>query len=106
MIVDAPTTLLFELYDKILVIRNDGTYQVVRVPEKQFIGKNAISVEKLDSKKVHNIVYWEGVSKVCYAKRFRVEKFIIEREYNLFPFKKGAKILKNILRPSLCTTYK
>ena len=87
------TSIFCSAYDKILVIRNDGTYQVVRVPEKQFIGKNVISVEKLDSKKVHNIVYWEGVSKVCYAKRFRVEKFIIDREYNLFPIKKGAKIL-------------
>ena len=80
-------------YDKIVIIRKDGTYQVIRVPEKQFIGKNAISVEKLDSKKVHNIVYWEGASQVCYAKRFRVEKFIIDREYNLFPANKGAKIL-------------
>jgi len=80
-------------YDKIIVIRKDGSYQVVRVPEKQFIGKNAIIVEKLNSEKIHNVVYWEGTSKVCYAKRFRVEKFILEREYNLFPLKKGAKIL-------------
>ena len=87
------TSILCSPYDKIVVIRKDGTYQVIRVPEKQFIGKNAISVEKLDSNKVHNIVYWEGASQVCYAKRFRVEKFIIDREYNLFPTKKGAKIL-------------
>ena len=87
------TSIFCSAYDKIVVIRKDGTYQVIRVPEKQFIGKNAISVEKLDSNKVHNIVYWEGASQVCYAKRFRVEKFIIDREYNLFPTKKGAKIL-------------
>ena len=87
------TSFYCSAYDKIVVIRKDGTYQVIRVPEKQFIGKNAISVEKLDSKKVHNIVYWEGASQVCYAKRFRVEKFILDREYNLFPNKKGAKIL-------------
>ena len=80
-------------YDKIIVIRKDGSYQVIRVPEKQFIGKNAIIVEKLNSDKIYNVVYWEGTSKVCYAKRFRVEKFILEREYNLFPLKKGAKIL-------------
>ncbi len=79
------TSIFCSPYDKIVVIRKDGTYQVIRVPEKQFIGKNAISVEKLDSNKVHNIVYWEGASQVCYAKRFRVEKFIIDREYNLFP---------------------
>jgi topoisomerase-4 subunit A len=39
------------------------------------------------------VIYWEGASRVCYAKRFRVEKFILDREYNLFPIKKGAKIL-------------
>jgi len=80
-------------YDKIVVIRKDGSYQVIRVPEKQFVGKNAISVEKLNQETVHNVIYWEGASKVCYAKRFRVEKFILDREYNLFPKKKGAKIL-------------
>ncbi len=80
-------------YDKIVVIRKDGSYQVIRVPEKQFVGKDAISVEKLNQKTVHNVIYWEGASKVCYAKRFRVEKFILDREYNLFPKKKGAKIL-------------
>jgi topoisomerase-4 subunit A len=39
------------------------------------------------------VIYWEGASRVCYAKRFRVEKFILDREYNLFTIKKGAKIL-------------
>ncbi len=87
------TSFYCSAYDKIVVIRKDGSYQVIRVPEKQFIGKNAISVEKLDSRKVHNIVYWEGASQICYAKRFRVEKYILDREYYLFPNKKGAKIL-------------
>ena len=80
-------------YDKIIVMRKDGSYQVIRVPEKQFIGKDAIVVEKLNSEKIYNVIYWEGTSKVCYAKRFRIQKFILEREYNLFPVKKGAKIL-------------
>jgi len=80
-------------YDKIVIIRKDGSYQVIRVPEKQFIGKNTVIIEKLNSDKIYNVVYWEGATKVCYAKRFRVEKFILEREYFLFPAKKGAKIL-------------
>ena len=87
------TSISCSAYDKIVVLRKDGTYQVIRVPEKQFVGKNTVSVEKIDIKKVYNIVYWEGTSQICYAKRFRVEKFIIDREYNLFPNKKGAKIL-------------
>ena len=87
------TSFYCSAYDKIVVIRKDGSYQVIRVPEKQFVGKDAISVEKLNQKTVHNVIYWEGASKVCYAKRFRVEKFILDREYNLFPKKKSAKIL-------------
>ena len=87
------TSFYCSAYDKIVVIRKDGSYHVIRVPEKQFVGKDAISVEKLNQKTVHNVIYWEGASKVCYAKRFRVEKFILDREYNLFPKKKGAKIL-------------
>ena len=87
------TSFYCSAYDKIVVIRKDGSYQVIRVPEKQFVGKDAISVEKLNQETVHNVIYWEGASKVCYAKRFRVEKFILDREYNLFPKKKGAKIL-------------
>ena len=87
------TSFYCSAYDKIVFIRKDGSYQVIRVPEKQFIGKDVIFVEKLNDKTVHNVIYWEGASRVCYAKRFRVEKFILEREYNLFPIKKGAKIL-------------
>ena len=87
------TSFFCSAYDKIVIIRKDGTYQVIRVPEKQFIGKNAICVEKLNLETVHNVLYWEGATRVCYAKRFRVEKFIMDREYNLFPAKKGAKIL-------------
>ena len=87
------TSFYCSAYDKIVVIRKDGSYQVIRVPEKQFVGKDAISVEKLNQETVHNVIYWEGASKVCYAKRFRVEKFILDRGYNLFPKKKGAKIL-------------
>ncbi len=87
------TTFYCSAYDKIVFIRKDGTYQVIRVPEKQFIGRDVIFVEKLNPNTVHNVIYWEGASRVCYAKRFLVEKFILDREYNLFPRKKGAKIL-------------
>ena len=87
------TSFYCSAYDKIVFIRKDGSYQVIRVPEKQFIGKDVIFVEKLNAKTVHNVIYWEGASRVCYAKRFRVEKFILDREYNLFTRKKGAKIL-------------
>ncbi|MBC8257530.1 MAG: DNA topoisomerase IV subunit A [SAR324 cluster bacterium] len=87
------SSFLCSAYDKMVIIRKDGSYQIIRVPEKQFIGKDAISVEKLNQEIIHNVIYWEGATKVCYAKRFRVEKYILDREYHLFPKKRSAKIL-------------
>ena len=44
-------------YDKIVIIRKDGSYLVIRVPEKKFIGKNVICVEKVNPNIIYNILY-------------------------------------------------
>ena len=79
--------------DKILLIHRDGRYQLTRVPEKLFAGKDMIHLDKLDSSTIFNVIYSEGESQICYAKRFKVEKFILEKEYRLFEQAKQAKIL-------------
>ena len=79
--------------DKILLIHRDGRYQLTRVPEKLFAGKDLIHLDKLDSTTIFNVIYSEGESQICYAKRFKVEKFILEKEYQLFEQAKQAKIL-------------
>ncbi len=79
--------------DRMLLIHRDGRYQVSRVPEKQFAGKDLLSLERVDSKTVYNLIYSSGETQVCFAKRFRVEKYILDREYRLFEKKKNAKIL-------------
>ncbi|MEC7629912.1 MAG: DNA topoisomerase IV subunit A, partial [SAR324 cluster bacterium] len=79
--------------DKILLIHRDGRYQLTRVPEKLFAGKDLIHLDKLDSSTIFNVIYSEGESQICYAKRFKVEKFILEKEYRLFEQAKQAKIL-------------
>ena len=79
--------------DKILLIHRDGRYQLTRVPEKLFAGKDLIHLDKLDSSTIFNVIYSAGESQICYAKRFKVEKFILEKEYRLFEQAKQAKIL-------------
>ena len=79
--------------DKILLIHRDGRYQLTRVPEKLFAGKDLLHLDKLDSNTIFNVIYSEGESQICYAKRFKVEKFILEKEYRLFEQAKQAKIL-------------
>ncbi len=73
-------------FDKILVIFDDGTYKVINVPEKQFMhtgSKKAAYVGIADKKTVFNAVYSDQ-KKVCFAKRFVVKKFILDKEYCLF----------------------
>ena len=79
--------------DRLLIVHKDGRYRVVRVPEKLFVGKDVLAIEKGDDRVVYNLVYSSGDSQICYAKRFQVQQFILDREYRLFTRVKGAKIL-------------
>ncbi|MAE15920.1 MAG: DNA topoisomerase IV [Deltaproteobacteria bacterium] len=79
--------------DRLLIVHKDGRYRVVRVPEKLFVGKDVLAIEKVDDRVVYNLVYSSGDSQICYAKRFQVQQFILDREYRLFTRVKGAKIL-------------
>ncbi|MGA1599291.1 MAG: DNA topoisomerase IV subunit A [bacterium] len=86
-------TLSCSSVDKLVLFRKDGRYQVIKVPEKLFVGKDVMRMELLDTKATYNLIYAEGESQVCFAKRFRVEKFILEKEYRLFTKARGAKVL-------------
>ena len=80
-------------YDRIVMFYPDGLYKVIRVPHKSFIGKDVLYITTVDEKQIFNLMYWIDSSKIGYAKRFCIEKFILDKEYRLFPEKKGAKIL-------------
>ena len=79
-------------YDRLVVFQNDGTYRVIRVPEKLFIGTNVCLVAKVNSGEIFNLIYFVDSTKVCYVKRFVVKGFILDKDYELFPKKNGAKI--------------
>ncbi len=79
-------------YDRMVVFEKDGAYRIIRVPEKLFVGTNVQDVFKVSSKTIFNLIYFADSSKVCYAKRFVVKGFILDKGYDLFPKVKGAKI--------------
>jgi len=91
--VKGTATFTCSALDRLLVLHKDGRYRVVRVPDKLFVGKDVLTVEKVDGRVVFNLVYSSGDSQICYAKRFQVQQFILDREYRLFKRAKGAKIL-------------
>jgi topoisomerase-4 subunit A len=80
-------------YDKILMIGAGGAYRVVNVAEKIFVGSDLAWVGKVSNKLLFNLVYRDGTENLSYIKRFKMPKFILEKEYRLFPEHKAAKIL-------------
>ncbi len=86
-------TFTCSVLDRLLIVHKDGRYRVVRVPEKLFVDKDVLTIEKVDGRVVFNLVYSSGDSQICYAKRFQVQQFILDREYRLFKRAKDAKII-------------
>lgn len=80
-------------YDKLLLISRNGAYKVINVPDKIFVGHDLAWVGKLEEKILFNVIYREGSQNVCYVKRFHTPKFILEKEYRLFPEHRRSEVL-------------
>lgn len=71
-------------FDKVLILFKDGTYTVINIPEKQYVhkdGKKVVYTGAADKKTVMNVVYKDPKTHMCYAKRFIVSKFILDKPY-------------------------
>ncbi len=77
-------------FDRLLYIDLEGKYTVTGVPKKKFIGENLLYVNKFDKNILFNLIYKDLQSKLSYCKRFKIEKFILDKEYQLF--EAGSKI--------------
>jgi topoisomerase-4 subunit A len=72
-------------YDKLLLIFNNGSYKAIHVADKVFVGSELAWVGTVDEKLVFNVIYLDGEEGLSYLKRFECPKFILEKEYHLFP---------------------
>jgi topoisomerase-4 subunit A len=71
-------------FDKLLVIFKDGSYQVMNIPEKQYVhdqGKKVVYLGIADKKTIISVAYRDPKTHYAYAKRFIVDKFILEKPY-------------------------
>ncbi len=84
-------TLLCEasIYDRLLIIRKEGSYQVVDVPDKLFIGKGLLYCGLTDKETledtVFTVVYRNKENGYPYIKRCKITQFIINKVYELLP---------------------
>jgi topoisomerase-4 subunit A len=80
-------------YDRLLLISNDGRYKVIPVVDKLFVGHDLAWAGVVEDGLIFNILYRDGQENLVYAKRFTTPKFILEKEYRLFPEDKRSRIL-------------
>ncbi len=81
--------------DDILVIYRDGTYKIVRVQEKLYIGKKVIHLgvfKKGDKRTIYNVIYRNGKRGNAYMKRFYITGLTREKEYNITKGVDGSRI--------------
>ncbi|MDR2731341.1 MAG: DNA topoisomerase IV subunit A [Treponema sp.] len=82
-------------FDRILAIRNNGMYTVMDLPEKAFIGADALWIGVADKDELANtpftIIYKDKQTGCPFIKRFIIEGWIINKDYFLVP--DGAQIL-------------
>lgn len=67
-------------FDKMVVFYKDGTYKATNIPEKQYF-ENLIWTGVADKKTVMNVVYKNKETNQVWAKRFIVDKFILDKTY-------------------------
>ena len=82
--------------DEIIVFRDNGTFLVTKVSDKQFVGKNIIHADvffRNDDRTIYNLAYSNGKNGVAYVKRFAVGGITRDREYDLTQGKEGSKVL-------------
>ncbi|MFN7117975.1 MAG: DNA gyrase/topoisomerase IV subunit A, partial [Saprospiraceae bacterium] len=82
--------------DDIIVFRRDGKFQVLRIGEKVFVGKDVIHVavwKKGDDRTTYNLAYVDAESGRSYVKRFNVTAITRSTEYDLTTGAPGSKVL-------------
>ncbi len=100
--------------DDVILFYKDGTYKVVRIAEKLFVGETERSkaekkkaeiihvavFRKSDTRTIYNVVYRDGKGGVSFIKRFNVTSVTRDREYDVTQGKPGSKITYFTVNPN------
>ena len=92
--------------DDVILFYKDGSYKVVRIAEKLFVGETERSkaekkkaeiihvaiFKKNDTRTIYNVCYKDGKAGAVYVKRFNVTSITRDREYDVTQGKPGSKI--------------
>jgi len=82
--------------DDVIVFYKDGSYSVVRIADKVFIGKNPLHVavwKKKDKRMTYNMIYADLNKGINYAKRFNVPSITRNKKYPAASGVEKSKVL-------------
>ena len=82
--------------DDVIIFYRDGTYKVVKVADKMFVGKDILYVnvfKRNDNRTIYNVVYRDGKHGYNYIKRFAITSINRDKEYDLTKGTEGSRIL-------------
>ncbi len=89
--------------DDIIVFRQNGTFMVTKVADKNFVGQDIIHIavfQKNDERTVYNLVYRDGKNGKIMVKRFNVMGVTRDKEYVLTKGTADSKVLYFTANPN------
>ena len=83
----------FDAKDAILVIYNDGQYELTNFELiNRYENKNIMVISKFIPETIISAIYYDGGSKLYYTKRFRIETTTIDKKFLFISDEKGSKL--------------
>ena len=100
--------------DDVILFYRDGTYKIVHIADKLFIGETERSKKekkkvevihiavfrKNDERTIYNVVYRDGKTGISFIKRFNVTGVIRDKEYDLTQGNAGSRVLYFTANPN------
>jgi len=94
-------------FDKFLIVKANGVYKVINIDSKVFIDTDVLYLDLFNDKKEFSLLYKDTLTNIVYAKKFKIEKFLTNKEYNLFPLNNGkVEYLSNNFSDEIVIQYK
>ena len=100
--------------DDVIIFYKDGTYKIIRIGEKVFVGETERSkaekrkcqiihidiFKRGDTRTIYNCIYRDGKAGAYYIKRFNVTSITLNREYDLTRGKPGSRVVYFTANPN------
>jgi len=71
-------------FDRLVLLGNTGKFKVVPIPDKVYVGPVKYLLRS-DKEQVYSMIYRDRKRGGYYAKRFRIDRYIMDREYKTAP---------------------